>query len=68
MYALMLVALFLLIAAASLAGHTADSRDLPPRLPVQARGEQPEQGWTEPRADTALPPYGRVRLRRLRRP
>ena len=64
MFALVLVALFLLAAVASLAGLTADSRDLRPRLPVQARGEQPEPGWTKPRADTALPPYGRVRLRR----
>jgi hypothetical protein len=67
MFALVLVALFLLVAVTSLLGLTADSRDLRPRLPVQAGGEQPEPGWTERLADTALPPYGRVRLRRLRR-
>ena len=67
MFALVLVCLFLLVAVASLLGLTADSRDLRPRLPVQAAGEQPEPGWTEPLTDTALPPYGHVRRRRLRR-
>ena len=68
MYALMLAALFLLVAVASPAGLTADSRDLRPRLPVHASGEQPQPRSTEPLANTALPPYGHVRLRRLRRP
>jgi len=63
MFTLLLIALFLLVAVASLLGLAADSRDLRPRLPVQARGEQPEPGWTEPLADTALPPYGHVRPR-----
>jgi hypothetical protein len=54
MFALVLVALFLLVAVTSLLGLTADSRDLRPRLPVQAGGEQPEPGWTERLADTAL--------------
>jgi hypothetical protein len=67
MFALVLVGLFLLVAVTSLLGLTADSRDLRPRLPVQAGGEQPEPGWTERLADTALPPYRRVRMRRLRR-
>jgi hypothetical protein len=67
MFTLLLIALFLLVAVASLLGLTADSRDLRPRLPVQAGGQQPEPGWTERLADTALPPYERVRLRRLRR-
>jgi hypothetical protein len=66
MIALVLIALFLLVAMASLSGLTADSRDLRPRLPVQAGGEQPQPGWTEPLANTALPPYRRVRLRQLR--
>jgi hypothetical protein len=63
MFVLVLISLFLLVAVASLLGLTADSRDLRPRLPVQAGGEQPEPGWTEPLANTALPPYGHVRLR-----
>ena len=67
MFALVLVGLFLLVAVASLLGLTADSRDLRPRLPVQAGGEQPQPGWTEPLADAALPPYAHVRLRQLRR-
>jgi hypothetical protein len=67
MFALLLAAPLLLVAVASLLGLSADSRDLRPRRPVQARGEQPQPGWTEPRADTALPPYAHVRLRQLRR-
>jgi len=34
MFALVLIALFLLVAVASLLGLTADSRDLRPRLPL----------------------------------
>jgi hypothetical protein len=67
MFALVLISLFLLVAVASLLGLSADSRDLRPRRPVQASGEQPQPGWTERLADTALPPCGHVRLRQLRR-
>jgi hypothetical protein len=65
MFALVLLGLFLLVAVASLLGLTADSRDLRPRLPVQAAGEQPEPRSTDQLAHTALPPYRHVRLRRL---
>ena len=65
MFALVLFGLFLLVAVASLLGFSADSRDLRPRLPVQAGGEQRDPGWTEQLAQTALPPYRHVRLRRL---
>jgi hypothetical protein len=62
-FALVLVGLYLLVAVASLPGLTADSRDLRPRLPVQGAASSPEPRWTKPRADTALPPYRRVRDR-----
>jgi hypothetical protein len=64
MFALVLLGLFLLVAVASLLGLSADSRDLQPRLPVQAGGEQPTPPWTERLAHTALPPARHVRLRR----
>jgi hypothetical protein len=65
MFALVLLGLFLLVAVASLLGLSADSRDLRPRLPVQAGGEQPAPTWTEQLSHTALPPARHVRLRRL---
>lgn len=65
MFALVLLGLFLLVAVASLLGFSADSRDLRPRLPVQARGDLHSPAWTEQLARTALPPYRHVRLRRL---
>lgn len=65
MFVLVLLGLFLLVTVASLLGFTADSRDLQPRLPVQAGGDQPERGRMEQVTHTALPPYPHVRLRRL---
>jgi hypothetical protein len=65
MFALVLLGLFLLVAVASLLGLSADSRDLRPRLPVQAGGEQPTPAWTEQLAHTALPPARHVGLHRL---
>jgi hypothetical protein len=65
MFALVLLGLFLLVAVASLLGYGADSRDLRPRLPVQAGGEQRDSSWTEQLTHTALPPYRHLRLRRL---
>jgi hypothetical protein len=65
MFDLVLLGLFLLVTVASLLGFTADSRDLQPRLPVQAGGKQRDRSWTEQLTHTALPPYRHVRLRRL---
>ena len=65
MFALALLGLFVLVAVASLLGFGADSRDLRPRLPVQARGDQPDAVWSEQLTHTALPPVGPSRLRRL---
>ena len=65
MFALVLLGLFLLVAVASVLGFSADSRDLRPRLPVQAGGEQRYPTWAEQLTHTALPPYRHVRMRRL---
>jgi hypothetical protein len=60
MFALALLGLFVLLAIISLVGLTADSRDLRPRLPVQAPGNQPELPRYERLGRTALPPYPRL--------
>jgi hypothetical protein len=64
MFALVLLGLFVLLAIVSLLGFTADSRDLRPRLPVQAPGNQPDFPWLERVGRTALPPYPRLRTHR----
>jgi len=46
-------------------GLTADSRDLRPHIPVQARGSQPEMSWPERLVRTALPPHYSPRPRSL---
>jgi hypothetical protein len=61
MYAIALLGLFVLLAIVSALGLTADSRDLRPRLPVQAKGSQSEPRSDEQFAHTALPPYRRLR-------
>ena len=64
MFALLLLGLFVLLAIVSLVGLTADSRDLRPRLPVQAPGNQPDFSRQEQLARTALPPHPRARIHR----
>ena len=59
MYAIVFLALFVLLAVVSLLGWTADSRDLRPHLPLQARGDQRELPMLEPIAHAALPPHPR---------
>jgi hypothetical protein len=61
MYAIVFLAFFVLIAVVSLFGWTADSRDLSPRLPLQAPGQQPDARSQEPVTRTALPPQPRWR-------
>ena len=62
MYAIVFLALFVALAVVSLLGWTADSRDLRPRLPLQARGKQPELPMPEPISHTALPPHPRAHV------
>jgi hypothetical protein len=62
MFAFGLVALFVLVAVVSLLGWTADSRELRPRLPLQAPRQRPEPLLAESVAATALPSRGRIRL------
>ena len=64
MFAVVLLGIFIALAVVSLLGLTADSRDLRPRIPLQAPGDQPNAPFAERIGRTALPPYRHLRLRR----
>jgi hypothetical protein len=64
MVAVVFLGIFIALAVVSLLGLTADSRDLRPRRPLQAPGDQPDAPFAELTAHTALPPYRQLRLRR----
>lgn len=61
MLLLVLLGVFVVVAILSIFGMTADSRDLRPRLPLQARGLRPENDRPESFSHTALPPFRRAR-------
>lgn len=61
MFLLVLLGIPVAVAIVSIAGLTADSRDLTPRLPLQTPGPLPESDRSENFANTALPPFRRAR-------
>lgn len=61
MYLLFLLGVFVAMAILSVVGMSADSRDLTPRLPLQARGARPDNDQPERFSQTALPPFRRAR-------